>query len=1059
LSSPLDALLAAVRKACLPGLWSQGVKLAREGAVFDSQPKGDAITARVRSPGSPVAPTVTLYPQDGEWTCDCGSKFDPCAHVAAAAIAGAAGAVEGAAPPTGPSGGPTPERPERKDGRGAAPERVDGRGAAPERVEHRGNPGRPAPHRAPPMPTASVMPASSTMPAAGKPIAKLRYRLRYLSGGFGLERWLVMPDGREQPVRGPIVGPGHKVPQGVTLLPTHEDVTLDRLVGAKQFGYLPADRVPEVFAALAGSADVRLEDRPVTVSGELIVPRGEVVDQQGGGVALVITRDPRVSEVITAGVVLCGDALHRLGEVELTGSRLEKLPLRRVVPKSELGQLVTRILPELGKRFPIEVRTRKLPGAQKGARPRILFRLDQRGYTLSVTPELVYGDPAQARVDEDQLVHLRGPAPVRDLGAEKLLVTRLREELNLAPGRCVGFDGSDAVRFAARLEAWAEREGGEEHRQIFGQADLVPRLRVSERSFELDFELAGAGAAGEGAGDGEAGEAGEGDAGEARRVDAAAVMRAWRDGLPLVPLPAGGWAPLPRAWLDQHGQRVADLLAARRDDGEVAPAALPALAELCDALEQPRPPRFDKLAPLLAGFEQVPEAPLPSDVTATLRPYQRQGVSWLSFLRDAGLGAVLADDMGLGKTLQALCATRGRALVVCPRSVVHNWAEEIRRFRPGLRYSIYHGPKRSLDPKADITLTTYALLRLDAELLARQAWDTVVLDEAQAIKNPDSQVARAAYDLRAEFRVSLSGTPVENRLEELWSQLHFTNRGLLGGFTDFQERYARPIASGQPEIAGRLRQKIRPFVLRRLKREVAPELPPRTEAVLYCELEDAERSVYEAVLAATRKEVVAKLAEGGNVLAALEALLRLRQAACHSALVPGQSAEGSSKVERLLEALVDAAADGHKALVFSQWTSLLDLIEPHLTGAGVGFLRLDGSTRDRAGVVASFQDPAGPPVLLISLKAGGTGLNLTAADHVFLMDPWWNPAVEDQAADRAHRIGQDRPVMVYRLVAKDTVEEGILGLQQRKRALADAALGEAERAAALTREDLLALLS
>jgi SNF2 family DNA or RNA helicase len=239
---------------------------------------------------------------------------------------------------------------------------------------------------------------------------------------------------------------------------------------------------------------------------------------------------------------------------------------------------------------------------------------------------------------------------------------------------------------------------------------------------------------------------------------------------------------------------------------------------------------------------------------------------------------------------------------------------------------------------------------------------------------------------------------------------------------------------------------------------VLPELPPRTDAVLHVELDETERSVYDAVRVATKQVLTKKLAEGGGVLAALEALLRLRQAACHSALVPGQEAETSSKVDRLLEALTEAAADGHKALVFSQWTSLLDKVEPHLEAAGIPFTRLDGTTRDRGAVVTRFQDDGGPPVMLVSLKAGGTGLNLTAADHVFLLDPWWNPAVEDQAADRTHRIGQERPVMVYRLVAKDTVEERILALQDRKRNLADVALGEADHAGGITRDELLSLL-
>jgi SNF2 family DNA or RNA helicase len=324
-------------------------------------------------------------------------------------------------------------------------------------------------------------------------------------------------------------------------------------------------------------------------------------------------------------------------------------------------------------------------------------------------------------------------------------------------------------------------------------------------------------------------------------------------------------------------------------------------------------------------------------------------------------------------------------------------------------------------------------------------------------------VARAAYALHADGRLCLTGTPIENRLDELWSLLHFSNRGLLGGRRSFDDRFARPIADGVAGSAEQLRRRIRPFVLRRKKQEVAPELPPRTEAVLPIALDERERAVYDAVRAATRAEVVALLQQGGGVMKALEALLRLRQAACHPALLPGADtgagAGSSSKLERLAEALELAAAEGHKALVFSQWTSLLDLIEPRLNTAGLQFVRLDGSTRDRGEVVDRFQSEGGPPVMLISLKAGGVGLNLTAADHVFLCDPWWNPAAEAQAADRAHRIGQDRPVFVYRLVAQNTVEERIVALQDRKRALFEAALGDAGAAASLTRDDLLELLA
>ena len=982
MTAPLEALLAAVRKASLPGPWSQGVKLAREGAVFGGDRKNDAIVARVRAVGQVVAPTVTLYPDDEEWSCDCSGPVDPCAHVAAAVIA-------------------------LSQGTAASGDGSKAEGAA-------------APPRAP------------------RAAAHVRYRFARKDGALTMTRFAVRPDGTQELVRVSLSSPAARSLVEGTLQPTHEDLLVDRIVGSRQPGYFPADRVADIFGALATAPDVRLDDKPVKTSSETLLPRAVVRDQDDG-IALVIDRDPRVAEVVVAGIARSGGTLHPLGETELTGPRLERLPFRRRFGRADLGKLVSEVIPGLAKRIPVDIATKRLPRAGGGAKPRIKLDLAQKDHTLSVTASLVYGDPPEARVENNQLVILGERVPQRDEAMERELLARLRDELHLVPGRCVDFDGGDAIRFAVKLQAW--RGGSEDaERDLFGKGQLVPRFIIEDDRFDVAFEL-------------------EADDGTPKRhASPTAVMRAFQDGLPLVPLEGGGWAPLPRAWLEQHGGRVAELLAAKREDGKIETAAIPALADLCDELELPRPASYARLAPLFTGFERIPDAPLPADLTAELRPYQRQGTSWLAFLRDAGLGAVLADDMGLGKTLQTLCALHGRTLVVCPRSVVHNWAAEIQRFRPSLRASIYHGPKRALDATADVTLTTYAILRLDAEALAKVRWDVVVLDEAQAIKNPDSQVARAAYTLDAGFRVALSGTPVENRLDELWSQLHFTNRGLLGGRTAFDDRFAKPIALGVADAAEKLRKKIRPFVLRRLKKDVAPELPPRVESVLYCELEEQERAVYDAVRAATQKEIVAQLAKGASVLVALEALLRLRQAACHPSLVPGQFASTSAKIERLVEALEDAAADGHKALVFSQWTSLLDLVEPHLVRAGVGFCRLDGSTRDRAGVVAEFQSDNGPPAMLISLKAGGTGLNLTAADHVFLMDPWWNPAVEDQAADRAHRIGQDKSVMVYRLVAKDTVEEGILALQDRKRALADAALGEAAKAAAITREDLLALL-
>jgi SNF2 family DNA or RNA helicase len=643
------------------------------------------------------------------------------------------------------------------------------------------------------------------------------------------------------------------------------------------------------------------------------------------------------------------------------------------------------------------------------------------------------------------MVFLQGAVPLRDEAAERRLTQSLREELDLIPGRRVTVHGPDMVRLADRIRRWRGDLVGDAAALVSPDQRLSPSLKVeaepagvARARVELHFNVDGAA--------------------KPTTVDAADAIQAWHDGLSLVPLLEGGWAALPMDWLARYGEQVSDLLAARDAQGTLANHALPALSTLCEALEVPRPPNLQGLEVWAAGSEALGDPDLPSGLTAELRPYQRQGVAWLQFLRKTGVGGILADDMGLGKTLQAISVLGAKALVVCPTSVLSNWAAELHRFRPSLRVSTYHGPGRALDD-ADVTLTTYAILRMDEAALSELSWSTVVLDEAQAIKNPDSQAARAAFGLKAPLRLALTGTPVENRLEELWSLMHFANPGLLLGRKDFERRWGSGVQEGRPEAISALRKRIRPFVLRRLKKDVAPELPPRTESVLRVSLDDKERAVYDSVLAATRAQVVSAVSEGGSVLKALEALLRLRQAACHCALVPGQEAQSSSKVEALLEALKTAAEDGHKALVFSQWTSLLDLVEPHLRQANVAFERLDGSTVDRAGVVERFQAQGGAPVMLISLKAGGTGLNLTAADHVFLMDPWWNPAVEAQAADRAHRLGQERPVNVYRLVALDTVEERIVALQDKKRALFDAALEGAATAAALTREDLLELLS
>jgi superfamily II DNA or RNA helicase len=483
----------------------------------------------------------------------------------------------------------------------------------------------------------------------------------------------------------------------------------------------------------------------------------------------------------------------------------------------------------------------------------------------------------------------------------------------------------------------------------------------------------------------------------------------------------------------------------------------------------------------LGAFEGVRRAKAPPAFRGQLRPYQRIGLGWLRFLDEFGFGGCLADDMGLGKTVQVLAylaeratpAARGQAgpwLLVAPRSVVFNWRREAERFTPSLRVAEFTGPERSgIDGSfagCDLVLTTFGTLRKDIERLREVEFAGVVLDEAQAIKNAGSQVAKAARLLRTRRRLALTGTPVENSLDDLWSIFEFLNPGMLGSARAFASITKATGGGKDSADLGLIRRALRPFILRRTKKAVAPELPERTEQTIACELAGRQRTLYESLRKHYRDQLLVRIDREGinrSRMHVLEALLRLRQAACHPMLIePKAKPSPSAKVESLLEMLAEIAAEGNKALVFSQFTSLLDLVQGELDARGLTLERLDGTTtpRERQRCVDRFQSDVACTVFLISLKAGGVGLNLTAAQYVFLLDPWWNPAVEAQAIDRTHRIGQQRCVSAYRLIAKGTVEERILELQATKRELADALVGEQEGGLkALTREDLEWLLS
>lgn len=856
---------------------------------------------------------------------------------------------------------------------------------------------------------AAIAREEGVAPAAPAELSRVRYRLARAPEGLVLDR-----DAPADAVRRPA------------------DLELQR-VYAGWWGRPGAPRglLARAMQALA-DVEVTLDGAPVRCEGAMVLPR-VLVEDQAPGFRVRLVRAAGIDEAFKNGVVRMGDVLRPFGEPDLDPVLRNRLVQGIPFAPEEAEKLVTDFLPRLRELLAVEVRSSRLPEVVR-APARLIVDVGADGSTLRVTPHIVYGDPAFARVDRGRLLRSGRQVPVRDLETEARLAAELARD-GLASGVTVERAALDAARWVEGLRPAMRAEVLRK-----AAAFRIEREAVDPR---VSFEAEGPGFR---------------VRVDAGGVDPRALVRAWREHAPLVPMLGGGFRVVPRAWLDRHGPMLAELVEAVDADGRADRSAAPVLLEVAKDLDVPVPPALGALRALAGDFESVPHLPLPEGFQGTLRPYQERGVDWIRWLATVGMGGILADDMGLGKTVQCLCAAAalgGPVLVVAPTSVLRNWEAEARRFVPGLRVNVFHGPARALDDAA-LTLTTWALLRLDAERLASRTWRLVVLDEAQAMKNPDSQVAQAARRLPAELKLAVTGTPVENRLEELWSQFHCVAPGLLGGRTAFRDRFAGPIENGARGARDALRRRVRPFVLRRLKQEVAKDLPPRTDMVLRCALSETERERYEAVRALGRAEV-AKWIGAGRTLEVLELLLRLRQAACDPGLLPGGWEGESAKVALLMETLEEVVAEGHKALVFSQWTSFLDRVEPALRARGLDWTRLDGATRDRAAVVDRFNRDDGPPVFLLSLTAGGTGLNLTAADYVFHLDPWWNPAVEDQATGRAHRIGQARPVVSCRLIAEDTVEERILELQARKRALAAAALDDEALAKALTRDELLAL--
>jgi superfamily II DNA or RNA helicase len=562
-------------------------------------------------------------------------------------------------------------------------------------------------------------------------------------------------------------------------------------------------------------------------------------------------------------------------------------------------------------------------------------------------------------------------------------------------------------------------------------------------------------------------------------VDRDELRRCLMEGKKYVRLEDGSFAAFDPEKVKAMLDREIELLSAADKNGHLPLSHAGRIQELLGQVDKTQvAQKTKKLFEQLGNIDEIEKAKKPRGLKAKLRPYQEDGLSWLKFIHDLRSGGVLADDMGLGKTVQSIALFlaikpkegKMQNLIVAPTSVVRNWQRELERFSPTLSVALWHGADRHDHveevKEAEIIITSYALLRRDIEFLASLKLEYALLDEAQHIKNPLSATAASAKKLRSERRLALTGTPIENRLSEIWSIFDFVSPGLLGPLDKFEQRFSRPIENGDYKTAQRLRAIIHPFILRRTKNEVAKDLPEKIESDHLCELTGDQKAVYAQVVREVRAQVLGEVERVGiakSQLQILAGLTKLRQAACDPRLLglPKEfTHEDSGKLMAMRELLQEAVDGGHKVLLFSQFVQMLKIIERACKEDGITYEYLDGSTKDRQERIERFQEDPSVSAFLISLKAGGTGLNLTAADTVIHFDPWWNPAVEQQATDRAHRIGQTKVVTVYRLVAQGTIEEKILELKAQKRELVAQVLSEdAGGAKKLTKNDLEDLFS
>lgn len=552
-------------------------------------------------------------------------------------------------------------------------------------------------------------------------------------------------------------------------------------------------------------------------------------------------------------------------------------------------------------------------------------------------------------------------------------------------------------------------------------------------------------------------------------------------------LPDGSVAILPETWFTRY-RNIFELGKTEKDDLRIHKQHF----SLLDDITAKEFTGYERLQKLLVP-EEIPEVPVPEGLKCELRRYQSEGLNWLNFLQKANLGGCLADDMGLGKTIQTLALLqhnketvlpggdfsvspqpdlfsnserRLTSLLVVPASLVYNWENEVRRFVPGMKIYSYKGVQRrksnSYFGEFDLIISSYHTVRQDIDIMSAFRFHYIILDESQVIKNPASMLYKTFQRLRSEFKLVLTGTPVENSLTDLWTQLNFVNPGLLGDLSFFRREFARPIElQGDDERESRLKKIIQPFILRRTKEMVARDLPPVTDQTVYCEMTDEQAKLYDEEKSAVRNSILKNIAAEGiekSAIIVLQGLMRLRQISNHPVMAFEDYTSGSGKFETVLQDIESVISEGHKILVFSSFVRHLDLFATELSKKRIGYSMLTGASTNREKIVNSFQDDPHNMIFLISLKAGGVGLNLTAADYVFILDPWWNPASEMQALSRAHRIGQDKSVFVYRYITSNSIEEKISRLQARKSKLAETFITSNNPLKDINVEEILSLI-